>query len=232
MFHDTDNSDYAKALEERYIIENQFLKAVSQGLYLKAEQIIKDLATMSFEQRTTDSLRNLQNYCIILNTLLRKAAESGAVHPLHIDRISSDFAKKIEAVTSLESGAKLQQEMTRKYCLLVRNHSMKGYSLLTQKAVIEIDSDLTADLSLNALAKFLNINASYLSKLFKKETGSTLTEYVNRKRIEHGIFLLNTTTLQIQTIAQYCGIPDINYFTKLFKRQVGKTPTEYRDGLN
>jgi len=34
--------------------------------------------------------------------------------------------------------------------------------------------------------------------------------------------------MQIQTIAQYCGIPDVNYFTKLFKRNVGKTPKEYR----
>ena len=226
------SSNYAEALEKRYAIENRYLKAVSQGLYLKAEQIIENLSSMSFEQRVADPLRNIQNYCIILNTPLRKAAENGFVHPLYIDRISSDFAKKIEALTSPEGGVKLQQEMTRKYCLLVRNHSMKGYSLLTQKAVIEIDSDLTADLSLNALAKFLNVNASYLSKLFKNDTGSTLTEYVNRKRIEHGIFLLNTTTLQIQTIAQHCGIPDINYFTKLFKKQVHKTPTEYRESIH
>lgn len=224
-------SDYAKALEQRYDIENQYLKAVSQGLSHKAELIIEDFSALNFEQRNMDPLRNLQNYCIIMNTLLRKAAEEGSVHPLYIDRVSSDFAKKIEALTSLEGGARLQHEMTRKYCLLVRNHSMKGYSLLTQKAIIKIDSDLTAHLSLNALAEFLNVNASYLSRLFKNDTGITLTEYVNHKRIEHGIFLLNTTMLQIQTIAQHCGIPDINYFTKLFKKQVHMTPTEYRENI-
>lgn len=106
---------------------------------------------------------------------------------------------------------------------------MKGYSLLIQKVITQMDSDLTADLTLNTLAHKLNVNPSYLSTLFKKETGVTLTEYVNRRRIEHSILLLNSTSLQIQTIAQHCGIPDVNYFTKMFKKQIGKTPKEYRE---
>ena len=75
----------------------------------------------------------------------------------------------------------------------------------------------------------LNVNASYLSKLFKKETGITLTEYVAKKRIEQAAFLLTSTNLQIQTVAQNCGIYDVNYFTKLFKKHTGKTPKEYRE---
>ena len=111
------------------------------------------------------------------------------------------------------------------------NHSMKGYSLLVRKILTRIDSDLASDLSLKTQAKQLNMNPSYLSSLFKKETGSTLTEYVNKKRIEHAIFLLNTTTMQIQTIAQACGITDVNYFTKIFKKQIGITPKEYRNKI-
>ena len=94
--------------------------------------------------------------------------------------------------------------------------------------MIHIDSQLSADLSLTAMANMLQINASYLSALFKKETGVTLTEYVNKKRIDDAILLLNSSDAQIQTIAQHCGITDVNYFTKLFKKQVGKTPKEYR----
>jgi AraC-like DNA-binding protein len=220
-----------QALEFRYTIENQFLKAISQGQRNKAELIITNLTTSHYEQRALDPIRNLQNYCIIMNTLLRKAAESGSVHPLYVDRLSSEFGRKIETLTSREGVTKLQREMIHKYCLLVKNHSMKGYSLLIQKVIIRIDMDLTADLSLNAISEELNVNASYLSNLFKKEIGSTLTEYVNRKRVEHGILLLNSTKLQIQTIAQYCGIPDLNYFTKIFKKNIGKTPREYRTDI-
>ncbi|MBQ7956312.1 MAG: AraC family transcriptional regulator [Lachnospiraceae bacterium] len=220
-----------QALEARYAIESELLLAVSQGKTHKAEVILSGMNFATMEQRTPDSLRNYKNYSIIMNTLLRKAAENGSVHPYHIDRLSSDFARKIEFTTSVDACGKLQKEMLRKYCLLVKNHSMKGYSLLIQKVITRIDSDLTADLSLNAMANMLSVNPSYLSSQFKKETGSTLTDYVNRKKVEHAILLLNSTPLQIQTIAQHCGIPDVNYFTKIFKKYIRKTPKEYRDSI-
>ena len=219
------------ALENRYGIERDLMLAVSQGQIHKAEIFMNGMTSGSMEQRNPDSLRNYKNYSIIMNTLLRKAAEQGAVHPYYIDRLSSDFGRKIELAASIDACNKLHKEMIRKYCLLVKNHSMKGYSLLIQKVITQIDSDLTADLSLHALAKEQNINPSYLSAQFKKETGSTLTDYVNRKKIEHAILLLNSTSLQIQTIALYCGVPDVNYFTKLFKKYIHKTPKEYRDSI-
>ncbi len=219
-------------LEKRYEAENMLIHAVSQGLIHKAEMAIMNSNFLTLEQRVSDPVRDIKNYCIILNTLLRKGAEQGFVHPLHIDSLSSRFARKIEQVTSPENGRALQKEMVHKYCLLVKNHSMKGFSFLVQKVVTRIDSDLTADLSLKTHAKLLNVNASYLSTLFKKETGMTLTDYINKKRIEYAVFLLNSTNMQIQNIAQHCGIHDVNYFTKLFKKFIGKTPKEYKSELS
>ena len=123
----------------------------------------------------------------------------------------------------------MHHEMIDKYCALVKKHSMKNYSPLVQKVITLVDFDITSDLSLSRQAEMLNVNASYLSKLFKKETGITLTEYVAKKRIEQAAFLLTSTNLQIQTVAQNCGIYDVNYFTKLFKKHTGKTPKEYRE---
>ena len=155
-------------------------------------------------------------------------AEEGGVHPMHIDRISSQLARRIEAARTAQECRQLFSTMVHKYCLLVKNHSMKSYPQLVQHVILRIESDLTADLSLKAHAEAMNVNASYLSTLFKKETGQTLTDYVSRKRMDHAIFLLNSTDMQVQTIAQYCGMPDVNYFTKTFKRLVGKTPKAYR----
>ena len=180
------------------------------------------------EQRLPDTMRNRMNYLIILNTLLRKAAEQGGVHPLHIDRLSSQFALKIEQLASIESSIELQRRMIHKYCLLVRNHSLKPYSTLIGRAITLIEFDLTADLTLSALSERLNVNSSYLSGLFRKETGCTLTDFVNRKRIEHAVFLLNTTQMQVQSIAAECGIQDANYFIKLFRHHIGMTPNMYR----
>lgn len=218
-------------LEERYALENEFIHAISQGQTHKAEMFMNNMNSKGLESRTSNPIRNLKNYTIILNTLLRKAAETGAVHPIHLDSLSSRYAKEIELLTSEKSALALQREMVHKYCLLVKNHSLKGYSLLVRKVLTNIDTDLTADLSLKTQAEFLNVNPSYLSNLFKKETGQTLTEYVNRKRIEYAIYLLNSTNMQVQMIAGYCGILDVNYFTKIFKKIVGMTPKEYRDRL-
>lgn len=220
-----------KILEERYKEENRLIQAVAKGQVHRAEAFMNGFALQWMERRAPDRLRNAKNYLIILNTLLRKAVESADVHPIHIDELSSRFARRIEQLTSENVIISFSREMVRRYCLLVTCHSMKNYSLLVRKVLTRIDMDLTADLSLRAQAAELEVNASYLSTLFKKETGKTLTEYVNGKRIEQAVFLLNSTRLQIQSIAQRCGIPDVNYFARLFKAKVGKTPKEYRNSI-
>ena len=219
---------HLRLLERHYASEGELMHAVSQGKLLELSTLNSAIYTQGTEQRLPDTMRNRMNYLIILNTLLRKAAEQGGVHPLHIDRLSSQFAMKIERITSINASIDLQKSMIHKYCLLVRNHSLKQYSSILGRAITLIEYDLTADLSLRALAKQLNINSSYLSSMFRKELHCTLTEFVNRKRMDHAIFLLNSTTMQIQNVAAECGIHDANYFIKLFKRHIGLTPQTYR----
>ena len=79
------------------------------------------------------------------------------------------------------------------------------------------------------VAEKLNVNSSYLSTLFHREYGCTLTDFVNKERIDRGILLLQMTTKPIQDIAADCGIQDVNYFIKLFKKQTGFTPKQYRE---
>lgn len=218
-----------KMMEKRYAFENELISAVSRGQLHSVEKILTNFSDFAFEERLNDKLRNYKNYCIIMNTLFRKAAESGGVHPLYIDRVSSGFAKEIESITNISAVPALMTKFTRKYCNLVRENSIKNYSAPVQKAIIFIDSDLTADLNLNHLAEIQNISPAYLSNLFHKETGETLTEFVNKRRINYARKLLDTSSLQIQTIALRCGIVDVHYFSRTFKKYVGKTPKEYRD---
>ncbi|MGM9974392.1 MAG: helix-turn-helix domain-containing protein [Clostridiaceae bacterium] len=219
-------------LEEHYEVQQQLMQAVASGQAHKAEICLAKLSARQFESRASTPLRNMKNYTIVLNTMLRIAAGNGAVHPMSLDSISSRYARKIEALTSEAELNILAKEMINKYCLMVKNQSQKGYSLLIRKIINRINLDLTADLSLKMQAELLNVNPSYLSTLFKKETGLTLTEYVSRKRIDHALLLLSSSDMQIQLIAQHCGIPDVNYFTKTFKKIIGKTPKEYRDSLS
>ena len=70
-----------------------------------------------------------------------------------------------------------------------------------------------------------------LSGLFRREYGCTLTEFVNKARIERSIALLHRTAKPVQEVAAECGIHDVNYFIKLFKKQTGFTPNKYRQML-
>lgn len=221
-----------RSLEQRYSYENELMDAVSRGQSHKADLLLGNFSTFSFEQRLSDALRNVKNYCIIMNTLLRKAAERGGVHPVYLDSASSTFAKRIEQLPRVEDAGVLMPEMFRAYCQLVRKHSMKDYSPPVQKAVACIEADLAGNLSLKTLSSALNISGSYLSTIFKKETGQTLTDYINRRRIEQAKHLLETTHLQVQTIAQHCGIMDVHYFSKVFKKLTSQTPKQYREGHN
>ncbi len=216
-------------MERRYAYENDLMYAISKGQMQRAEKMLGTFSGLSFEKRLSDPIRNFKNYCIIMNTLARKAAEQGGVHPLYLDKISSDFARRIEQIGTTAQIGVLMGEMVRSYCRLVRKYKMEKYSSPVQKSIVCIDADLTQDLTLGRLAKLQNVSPAYLSALFKKETGHTLTEYVNLKRVELAKSLLLSTDLQIQTIAQHCGILDIHYFSRVFKKYTQKTPKEYRN---
>lgn len=218
-----------RLLEDRYAAENELMELVSRGRTTKAMMLLSGVSAFVIEQRNPDSLRNCQNYAIIFNTLLRKAAERGGVHPLHIDRLSSEMAGMIERAARWEELVELMGRMVREYCTLVKKHSTAQYSPLVQRVIARVDFDLSADLSLKANAAYLNVSAGYLSGLFKREVGRTLTDFVNGRRVEQAAYMLRSTRLSVSAIAQSCGIADDNYFSRMFKKHTGKTPKQYRD---
>lgn len=215
-------------IEQRYHYENMLIRAVETGRTHTIQQLMQGFNNLSFDRRASDPLRNMKNYCVIMNTLLRKAAEKGGVHPYHIDRLSSDFAVRIEGTRVLGEIRGLMEEMFFAYCRSVQEYSTAKYSPHVRKAVLYITASLSSDLGPRELADIIGVNPSYLSKRFSRETGKTMTDYINEKRVKRAEQMLRETALQVQTVSQYCGIQDVNYFTKVFKKYTGLTPTRYR----
>lgn len=220
-----------KMIEMRYALEAQLLDAVFNGNEAKAMALVSRLSSVTLPCRLSDELRDYKDYTITFNTLFRKKAEEAGVHPIHIDLCSNQHVQLIEQITGKDQCHTVWSRITLDYCRLIRKHTLKDYSLLTQKIITYINTDLTADLSLKAMSDWLNVNASYLSTLFKKEVGIPLTDFVNRQRIEQAKKLLIATELPTKTIAQQCGIPDIYYFSRLFKKRTGVTPKLYREHI-
>ncbi|WP_040949459.1 response regulator transcription factor [Gorillibacterium massiliense] len=85
-------------------------------------------------------------------------------------------------------------------------------------------------IELPSVADRVFLTASYLSKLFKSETGMTLTDYITGVRIHKAKDLLKgRIDLKTYEIGDMVGYPDSAYFNKTFKKYVGMTPKEYRD---
>lgn len=221
-----------QSVEKRYQAENELIEAVSKGDTNRALYLYSGFSTHRIPPRVTDRLRNAKNLSFSMNTLLRKAVQNGFVHPLYIDEMSGRFAQEIEHSSSIEALDALRKEMVHRYANLVRNHSMRGYSPAVQKVINYIDFNYQEDLSLKKIAGLFSISPSYLSALFRKETGITLTEYINSKRIDVSVSLLNTTDSSIQNIAAQVGFLDVNYYTRIFKKLKGISPSAYRNLIN
>ena len=106
---------------------------------------------------------------------------------------------------------------------------ISGENVIISKAQQYVREHVTEKLTVPVVAERVGVSASYLSTIFKQETGKTFVDYVNGKRVDMAKHLLKTTRLQIQTVAQHCGFVDAQYFSKVFKKYTGQTPREYCD---
>lgn len=91
-----------------------------------------------------------------------------------------------------------------------------------------IRTDCHMALTPKTIAAHYGYNCAYLSSLFKKETGSCLTEAIHRERIARARTLLSNPAVSIREAAFSSGFTDEKYFMKLFKRYTGLTPSAYR----
>jgi len=87
---------------------------------------------------------------------------------------------------------------------------------------------LDRKVSLEDAAAHLHLNPSYLSRLFKRETGENFIEYVTRMKMEKAKELLEISDRTIDEIAEMLGYDNKNYFSKLFKTYTGSVPTAFR----
>ena len=83
-------------------------------------------------------------------------------------------------------------------------------------------------ISLEKLSMLAFLSPKYFSRLFKQQTGCTVTEYTQQLRIDRACELLRETELTVGAIAEQTGYNDKKYFNKVFRRNVGMTPAEYR----
>lgn len=217
-------------VESMYLLENQMMDAVSIGDAETAKRLFRMQEQLTFRPRyTANPLRYAKNRFIVFNVLLRKAIEKGGVHPIFIDQISASFSHKIETCTSeTELNRTFPENMINDYCDLVKKQTGRSYHPLIQNCILYIQQHYAENTGLSELAVANFVSRQYLSTLFKKETGKTLTAYIQECQMQHAAELLSDSSYPVTKVAGMCGYDNTAYFTKIFRKYYGVTPSQYR----
>lgn len=108
------------------------------------------------------------------------------------------------------------------------SHHLLPLNLNIKKAISYIEINYENDITIDSISNELNINKCYFCTLFKKETGTTFSSYLNKIRIDKSKELLKNSNLSILDIAITVGFNNQNYFAMAFKKELGLTPLKYR----
>jgi AraC-like DNA-binding protein len=98
----------------------------------------------------------------------------------------------------------------------------------SEKIMNWLEARHTDEFDLGQLADELHLSKYYISRIFREETGSSITEYLTARRIMQACRLLETTALTVEQIGAEVGLPNTSHFILTFKKAVGLTPLKYR----
>jgi len=107
----------------------------------------------------------------------------------------------------------------------IRNESPLVTIRFVKRYVVE---HLNEDLSLSQISSVTGYNPTYLSRLFKEQTGETLIQYITRKRMDYITVLMKDKHLSMQQIMESTGFTTRSYFNQFIKKETGLPPKQYR----
>jgi len=194
-------------------------------------QLLLDTIPFGSMTMTTDSYENLhneavkmENYKEIVYEKIKKIAET-----LSRAAEQADYSVSSEAsLDGLFADVKRFAEIATKSA---KENSKENMRLVTKKAIEYLQSNYQRQVTLNEVANAVYVSPFYISRIFKKETGRTMTEYLNDLRIDNACILLEDIRYKVYQVGEMVGISDAHYFSRMFKNNLGVTPSEYRNNL-
>ena len=143
--------------------------------------------------------------------------------------MSDFYIMKTDKCNTEKEIRKVHVEMIEDYTKRMRLIKMKGiYSKQMVRAIDYIMNHIHSKILLVDVARYLDISHEYLSRLFRKETGITFSEYVNSLKIQEASALLINTEYSEKDIGNMLCFATQSYFIKVFKKYMSCSPKQYR----
>lgn len=200
--------------------ESRIRKAMDDKNMAEATSIVHDMFVEIRAQRSL-SRHEILEMCVNLHCLIQSRMNEDSLNhdPSGIQEIMG-----AERLKHLQ--LKLIQEMEKLQEIYTDDAKSTNYKI---KHVIDyIHQHYDHDLTLNELASYVGLNNSYLSRIFKEQTGSMLIPYINRYRVKKSLELLKDGKLKTYEIAEKVGFNSIDNYYISFKKMYGLPPNEYR----
>ena len=210
-----------------YEEQNQLVHLIRAGNVQETEQALQNLfASFRSDQRYT--IEYIQRIGIELIYVVSRALyEIGE----DIGAIAGKRPAILDTLYKTEHLFELQQQLND-FMLSIANDFAKKYAQKNGKTIRDIkniiETQYMEELSVNKIAEAVYLSPNYMSLVFKRETGETISDYLTRKRMDVAKELLQKTDSKILDIANMVGFQDASYFSKVFKKHTGVHPQKYR----
>ena len=181
-------------------------------------------------QLSKDYLRHRRNLAIIGIALCSRAAIEGGMSPEAAYRVSGYYIGKVDASENA-AGMLLyrNQAITDMAGHVGEKRSRPASSNYVERSKDYVRKHYREKIYLDDIAESLGLSPTYLARLFSRETGECLQDYINSVRVYHATNLLLYSDRSLPEIAQYVGFPNQSYFGKIFKKLKNMSPKAYRD---
>ncbi len=224
---------YERSVKEEAVLPAEFHSSVLERLaaehdFFGMRKFLEDLFEFLKEKNRwePEEIRYLLRKAY--GTLAASFTRSRADIDLFLDKNGINMEASINDYTYLEKIRQSVLELLEQYKKEYESNSGRILRKEVAEAKSFVRSHMKEELQVAEIAAMVNMSSSYFSHVFKKEEGISFLEYVYRVRMEHARYLLESSDLKVNEIADEVGIFNPNYFSTQFKRSVGQSPLEYR----
>jgi len=210
-----------------YRDEKRFLQSLARGDREQALAMLNELLGHILFESGGDMAQIHNRVYELLIVSSRAVIESGG-DPVSIDGLVQKYRQQMPRLRDMEELSLWLSEAVRSLIsdqLINRN---ARHSDLIYRTIQYLQNHYASKLTLDEVANSVHISPTYLSRVFKREVGSSMVDFLNRIRIEKSKELLVDESARLIEVALQCGFESQSYFNRMFKQQCGMTPRQYR----
>lgn len=212
-----------------YLAEKKLLDSVREGRTEDAlrynTEIDSELGKLSRRE-----IEHWRKMVVVSITLCVRAAIEGGISPAEAYQLSDYYIQQSDDCSSIPELFSCRQQAIQK---LTESVKEKQQTRKTRSYVelckVYVEKHYREKIYLEIVAEDIGISASYLSRMFRADTGKCFQDYVTEYRVKRAANLLRYSEESLAAIAEYVNFPSQSYFGKVFKKQMQMTPARYRE---